>query len=1015
MSRDLLVPEGSARSIEWYLDAAADSFDNLYVELSDDKRTLTYKSGRPGVKRRDYWTVRSNTSFTTGVHYVVIHVHKIGDEGNFGIINDPDVVGDGQNLWRPSGVHYYCGRRHKCGDMNDGCASLKIDGTPVKRMFHIADGVDVGLLINCDTRRIDFYLNDMLQGSAEMPPGPVWVTSMPDWTEDRFEITEKPLPYQPFALVSWFTWLRKACFSSDVHTGDIVKVNGRWGNVLYGPDLQGDAQLIFSDVYPDLFGVSGDMNVNNPDVKTDRHFTSLAILGAFFSSVLSLVFLAFSIKVAWGAHDRLTLEDHVPFKCCIVGFLFTLTIAVLLALMKVPEASVKKKLLRTLQFVPTTLGALAILIWGAEEADLSCAEEHWGPMIPAITELYAPHGVDRDDVSSWLLPLVLFNPLRAPPAVLLPSMEHSIAQPDLQERGVYFMSQVLMMVGITCLVLEVLRVVFTKCLPRLLGCKVAEPDIGRGLDTDGEPAQSTPLVTPSDPQKPAERRSWLPGIVRMCMFMLWYVGFQVLLHIEMDVMVMIGAVNLRTGPAWEFWIIFIFYVCATHLITGIVRYIRDFGVEQKAATPMVLTTLAPVLGNEIHIFKDHVETALCFAICHCRDGELRLVALVLGSLSFVATFGPLAFLFSDRLAREGLVRAHWPLLEATTPEPASSYIPKPEARYSVDDLVMVSGEIENFDEDDAIEDMSLKDWGCQKLASIQHIYPLGTTAFVRLEDADGIVDDIPVADTQIHNLTFFTAPTIEGKMFALCERFRKGVLASLAQYVGRFVDVAVPAVTVEKEMRALLGECPSGVLDIVFIFFFGGSLFMIFAIAISVAKVLGIPVIREHILPWLIRRYGCSMSALTLYRANAPHIYLFGSEPDSNIFDAITKFQWSGFKDRLIAAGCDEAAESVDEALLAAARAGKGKALRDEFEALSQRTDHVLVGRIAEGSVEDVEALVKCGFDTRGLYSCEKVYRGRPVTLDAIVAEFFGTTDGKGQRQPNELGREMLSAIEKSR
>eukprot|EP00929_Paragymnodinium_shiwhaense_P012870 TRINITY_DN120754_c0_g1_i1.p1 TRINITY_DN120754_c0_g1~~TRINITY_DN120754_c0_g1_i1.p1 ORF type:complete len:984 (-),score=117.43 TRINITY_DN120754_c0_g1_i1:447-3326(-) len=953
MSREQALSESAEQEIHWCLDESEGSQDVRMVSLSEDKKTLTYKGGR------DYWMVRSNKSFTSGIHYVVVHVHRIGDEGDFGLINDLSIVGNTPSTRHRPGVHYYPGRRHKTGDLSDGCASLKIDGKPLKRMFHIADGVDVGLLINCETRMVDFYLNNMWQGAAAMPTGTVWVTSVPDKTEDCFEIMERPLPYRPSTLASWCIWLRKACCGSEVHEGDVVKLNGRYANVYYGPDLQGDLQLIFNDIYPELFAISGDMNLSNAHLQTHRSLTSLTIAGTVLSSMLTAVFLYLSAKVAYHAKDRLTLEDHVPFKCCIVGFLFSLTVALLLVLMKVPNVEWKTRMLRTLQIVPTTLGVIFIALWGAEEVDLKCSEEHWRPMIPAITQLYAPSGVDRDDVSGWLQ-LALFNPVLAQPAVVLPSMEKSIASRDLKERCWYFLTQLLLMVGITCLVLEVLRLMSTRCIPKIikmLSCGATQ-SLATDLETDAEAA---PLVKPSP--TPEAAKSKVRRMLYMGAFILWYLCFQVLLHIEMDVMVMIGAVNLRTGPAWEFWILFISYICITHFVTGIVRYVVEFGVEQKPATSMVLTTLAPVVGNEIHIFKDHVETALCFAVAHCNEGELKLVAMVLGYLSFAATFAPLAFLFSDKASRQGLVRAHWPLLEATEPEASVPFTAAAQMPHA------------SPGEDDSDE---------EQLEKLEE----------QLEKAV--------------NATVFNASAVACKLREVFGSLWHSVTTWLEPYARRFVDMVIPAVTIEKEIRAFVGECPSGFLDMVFIFFFGGSFFMIFAVAISVAKVLGIPIVREHILPPLIKRYGCSMAALKLYRLNSSHVYLFDARSD--IMAAIERFQWTGFKDGLIAGGYGES-RSVQEAMLAAAKAGKGKALRDEFEALSQSTDYILVSAIQVGKVEDVEALAKSGFNTKGLYSHSRVFGGRQVTLDVIVKEFFGKTDRNGNRILGDKGKDMLAAL----
>ena len=151
-------------------------------------------------------------------------------------------------------------------------------------------------------------------------------------------------------------------------------------------------------------------------------------------------------------------------------------------------------------------------------------------------------------------------------------------------------------------------------------------------------------------------------------FAMWYVVYQIGLYIAMDLMVMCGMISLKTGPDWEFWTIFIMVICATDLAVGLATYVVHRDRKHDHPSTTLVTCLLPVLGSEIHIFKDHVAGALCFAVAHCSSGDLRTAGVVMGYLSLVTTFIPLALLCADPTARSGLPTAHWLIAEAAPPE-----------------------------------------------------------------------------------------------------------------------------------------------------------------------------------------------------------------------------------------------------------------------------------------------------------------------------------------------------------
>ena len=180
------------------------------------------------------------------------------------------------------------------------------------------------------------------------------------------------------------------------------------------------------------------------------------------------------------------------------------------------------------------------------------------------------------------------------------------------------------------------------------------------------------------------------------------------------------------------------------------------------------------------------------------------------------------------------------------------------------------------------------------------------------------------------------------------------------KYAQMWIDALIPAVTIEKQVRSFVGELPHAILHVSFIFYFGGSTFIVCAIMLSVFKVVAIPTIREQLLPDLIPKHGCSVASLRRYRSNTPHIYLFNEK--ISIFHCIEKFNWVSIKNDLFQAGADTT-DDVSTALKNAAVKGKGKQLRDAFEEVSQDTKFVLVDAVFAGEIEDVKALMQCGFD----------------------------------------------------
>ena len=275
------------------------------------------------------------------------------------------------------------------------------------------------------------------------------------------------------------------------------------------------------------------------------------------------------------------------------------------------------------------------------------------------------------------------------------------------------------------------------------------------------------------------------------------------LYIAMDITVMCGMISLEMGPDWELWVIFIEAICATHLAVGLATHVVHRDRKHDHPSTMLATCLLPVLGNEIHIFKDHVAGALCFAAAHCSSGYLRTAGVVMGCLSLVSTFIPLAMLCVDPTARSGLPEAHWPIAEAAPQE-------------------LVGNE------------------RCSLEVEVDNMFE--RTGF--------------------------------GKGHGTWQRLLVKIVGKVGG-VRSFVNLVISATTREKQLRAQSGELPHCLLHLAFVFLFGGSAFIFFAIVISGVKIGMIPPVRETVLPGFLRTFGWSSAKLEVYIKNAIGKHLF--------------------------------------------------------------------------------------------------------------------------------------------
>merc|ERR1719440_1246204 len=105
---------------------------------------------------------------------------------------------------------------------------------------------------------------------------------------------------------------------------------------------------MFNDIYPELFPISGDMNITqNSAIKTNRSITSVIFLLAVLGMGVSVVCLFLCIRIARKSQGP--LQSNVPFKSCVVGFLFALSVTLLSMLLKAANAKWKTIFYRVVQ------------------------------------------------------------------------------------------------------------------------------------------------------------------------------------------------------------------------------------------------------------------------------------------------------------------------------------------------------------------------------------------------------------------------------------------------------------------------------------------------------------------------------------------------------------------------------------------------------------------------------------------------------------------------------------------
>ena len=296
-------------------------------------------------------------------------------------------------------------------------------------------------------------------------------------------------------------------------------------------------------------------------------------------------------------------------------------------------AIVCRDVLRTAWWLcPSVAIAALSLFYASSEADLHCGPEDWTPMITSLGNLYFPKRMSDAGNKTLLCvqDMRLINPFLSRPSLVLPCTNHSIPTGAGRERGLYFISELGLVQGVTCMLLEAVRWI-----------------VSPGKDADCKP-------------QPQQR-----GAGYLFLFVSYNVACQLLLDMLMDFGVYNGLMNLTTGLAGELWVPFVGFVLLVDFISGTLHHGVNFICAHcEHPSPLMCMELLPWLGNELHIMKDHVALALCFAAALCQTGPLRTVGIALGHLSIASTFVPLIPLVSDASTFEGMCQSHWPLPES---------------------------------------------------------------------------------------------------------------------------------------------------------------------------------------------------------------------------------------------------------------------------------------------------------------------------------------------------------------
>jgi len=315
-----------------------------------------------------------------------------------------------------------------------------------------------------------------------------------------------------------------------------------------------------------------------------------------------------------------------------------------------------------------------------DDSDVICSADLWTPMIPTIAELYLPafgRGVEiKKSLLRYFGKAMFINVLNEDiPTRTLPSLNEDLMDDQtIEQRRFFFCTNY---VGITVSVMVVLEIL-RKLVPLIvLVCtNFAELCAQKQLSDEKKYAllPSSSQKTETSGATAVEKNS--PGLkirsntslrfkLYTASFVAYYTAMQIGLYIWVDLAVAGGLLNVQTGVVFEMWTLVLLCELSVHGLTCIVVYTSAPQIKHQSPSLLVLPMLMPLVGNGIHLVKDHLSQGLSFVAARCSESvTLSWVGLCLGYAGFAATIVPIVALSRSAPCREGLRAAHWPVCEA---------------------------------------------------------------------------------------------------------------------------------------------------------------------------------------------------------------------------------------------------------------------------------------------------------------------------------------------------------------
>jgi hypothetical protein len=144
--------------------------------------------------RSDFVNVVTQEPLRKGLHYFQFVVHTFKDEQWCGIVANKTQAGDSVAGYRLEGCFYYLGR---AGSRR---ASLRFGSKSMKQCVQPKDGDVVEMLIDVDAGALAFGMNGSLQSACKIFPGPAFVFTTVDRSEDHVELRKLSIEEAPAEL-----------------------------------------------------------------------------------------------------------------------------------------------------------------------------------------------------------------------------------------------------------------------------------------------------------------------------------------------------------------------------------------------------------------------------------------------------------------------------------------------------------------------------------------------------------------------------------------------------------------------------------------------------------------------------------------------------------------------------------------------------------------------------------------------------------------------------------------------